>query len=264
MPARKFTDEQEKQIATEYLTRNNDGTWTGAVELARRWGTSHLVIYHALKRQQVVTRNSVESHAHGKRCKPIKNLPDNPENPPLCACGCKTHVKWSHRKNRWQAYVRGHRGNPPYNNHDFLYEQYIIQGKSMIEIARMFNTSEGSISRYLRLQNIPIRNVVECHIGTQVGENNPAWKGGVTPERQRLYKSQEWKTLVKGVFKRDGYNCQNCGGGRVKGINLHAHHIKSFASYPNLRFDPSNLITLCSNCHLWVHSKANVHHKWIE
>lgn len=54
---------------------------------------------------------------------------------------------------------------------------------------------------------------------------------------------REWRT---NVFNRDGYTCQQCGqiGGR-----LEAHHIKSFKSHPELRYELSNGITLCKKCH---------------
>ena len=34
-----------------------------------------------------------------------------------------------------------------------------------------------------------------------------------------------------------------------KGIYLNAHHIKKFSDYPHLRFELSNGLTLCKDCH---------------
>lgn len=48
------------------------------------------------------------------------------------------------------------------------------------------------------------------------------------------------------VRDRDGESCRNCG--RSKTI-LEIHHIKSWKDYPNLRFVPSNGISLCNDCH---------------
>ena len=85
------------------------------------------------------------------------------------------------------------------------------------------------------------------------GENNPRWKGGITPENERIRHSPEMVEWRNNVFERDRYICQFCG--YDKGQLIRAHHILSFAEYPDLRFVLDNGITLCENCHREVHRK---------
>lgn len=108
----------------------------------------------------------------------------------------------------------------------------------------------------------------------------PAKKVGINPTTQEIecainkfswektdkdYRSTkeygDWRTSV---FERDDYTCKSCGqiGGK-----LEAHHIKTFNQYPELRFELSNGITLCKQCHKKHHKedrngrKKNVHQK---
>lgn len=94
---------------------------------------------------------------------------------------------------------------------------------------------------------------------------HPNWKGGLTPERQAFYASDEWKVAVKEVWKRDNAICQRCGkshNGDRNGGAFHIHHIVSF-SIKSLRSDPENLVLLCKNCHLFIHSKKNINKDYI-
>lgn len=77
-----------------------------------------------------------------------------------------------------------------------------------------------------------------------MGENHHNWKGGISPRCLNTVKYKNWRKLV---FERDNYICQKCG--YSKGRILEAHHIKSWAKYPKLRFDIKNGQTLCKNCH---------------
>jgi 5-methylcytosine-specific restriction endonuclease McrA len=74
----------------------------------------------------------------------------------------------------------------------------------------------------------------------------PTWKGGHSRQYKRGYKSEQFKHWRIAVFKRDAFTCQNC---LVHGGYLTAHHIKSFAKFPDLRYEISNGTTLCEPCH---------------
>lgn len=93
-----------------------------------------------------------------------------------------------------------------------------------------------------------------------------SYKGGVSPDRQKVYSSEEWKKLVKDVWARDEATCQLCKEKHNSLENrgtFHIHHIKSFAENPSLRLELENLVLLCKKCHLWVHSKENHHGEFL-
>src|SRR5690606_12326565 len=60
----------------------------------------------------------------------------------------------------------------------------------------------------------------------------------------------EYDLFRKEVFKRDNYCCQKCSANN----SIVAHHILNFSSHPDLRYEPSNGITLCDSCHKLFHS----------
>lgn len=67
---------------------------------------------------------------------------------------------------------------------------------------------------------------------------------------RRTTEYKEWRAAV---YERDCYTCQVCGDN--KGGNLQAHHVKSFADHPDLRFVVSNGTTMCQDCHERLHLK---------
>ena len=77
------------------------------------------------------------------------------------------------------------------------------------------------------------------------GDKSPLWKGGVSKTNQKIRAGLEYRLWRESVFKRDDWKCIKCG---YKGY-VEADHIKSFAYYPELRFDVSNGRTLCKKCH---------------
>jgi len=78
------------------------------------------------------------------------------------------------------------------------------------------------------------------------GEKANAWLGGLTSENKLLRSRDEYKQLRKACFLRDNYTCVLCS---KKGVKLHMDHIKEWCNYPDLRFEISNVRTLCVPCH---------------
>ncbi|MEY8515169.1 MULTISPECIES: HNH endonuclease [Lactococcus] len=81
-----------------------------------------------------------------------------------------------------------------------------------------------------------------------------------TPQaRAKFYHSGDWRSVRKQVLKRDNYECQWCKAeGRVttaKTATLEVDHIKELQYYPELALEPSNLRTLCHDCHNKRHNR---------
>ncbi len=91
----------------------------------------------------------------------------------------------------------------------------------------------------------------ECGFKYFVGTNSHRYKDGKSLERQRGRDSGKLANWRKKVYQRDGYTCVKCG---TVGY-LNAHHIKPYAEYPEYRFEVSNGITLCVECHAKEHNK---------
>ena len=77
-------------------------------------------------------------------------------------------------------------------------------------------------------------------------EGHILWQGGITNRNKLLRNRKEQKDWRKAIFERDNFTCQACG---VRGVELHADHIKPFALFPELRLDLNNGRTLCVPCH---------------
>jgi hypothetical protein len=98
-------------------------------------------------------------------------------------------------------------------------------------------------------------NLKKHHSHSLIGENSPNWKGGVTPEHNKIRDSIESKLWIHSVFARDNWTCQKYG---TKGGNLTAHHILNFSSHPELRFAIDNGITLSVKAHKEFHHKYGI------
>jgi HNH endonuclease len=86
------------------------------------------------------------------------------------------------------------------------------------------------------------------------GPRHPLWKGGRPWERFRDPAYVRWRNAV---LARDEYRCQNCGRQcRKHEKGLAAHHIRGYASEPELRFELNNGLTLCRRCHMALHGRS--------
>lgn len=157
----------------------------------------------------------------------------------------------------------------PYWNNTWLYREYITKQKSAELIAKEQGCKKNNILYYLNKFNIPTRSMKDIRkikkwglhgksnpMYGKTGKLNPNWNGGHSPERQCSYAKAAWKELAKSILKRDCYLCRECGAKHTPETKLIVHHIKEWSKYPELRFEPENLITLCVNCHKKKHSRS--------
>jgi hypothetical protein len=77
------------------------------------------------------------------------------------------------------------------------------------------------------------------------------WRRSHTVESQQWRFTNEAYKWKLAVYARDNYTCQHCGKNHCK---IHAHHIKPAKDFEDLRFDISNGICLCVECHKKQHS----------
>lgn len=191
----------------------------------------------------------------------------------ICPRGHRHYITWAN----WQL---GHRC--PYCNGNNIFDIEFVKdsfGKEGYELlATEYKNAHGKLKfkcdkghiGYITWANWQLgHRCRKCWQLNICGEGNSFWKGGATPfskEVRNFIKTTEWSDKV---FKRDEYRCQRCG---EKGKILNAHHILpvsmllykyNIASMEDIKkcgllFSISNGITLCVDCHKWVHSKENI------
>lgn len=151
---------------------------------------------------------------------------------------------------------------------------YIGQKLSAEKCASLFDCSQGVILNKLRKYGIPIRTIGEANKGKRRspdtefkkgeytgygrktrfknGKDHPFWKGGISSLYDKIKQTLQYRIWRDLVYKRDYWHCQICNKHCERG-DIVAHHKRSFADYPELRFDVDNGITLCRGCHLKIH-----------
>lgn len=153
-------------------------------------------------------------------------------------------------------------------NREWLEREYVGKRRSTTAIAAEVGCSHRSVVTWLGRHGIQARSTGSekghkrttdearqkqsaARRGQYIGSKNPNWRGGIQlkhPERNR-YRAKMW---VKAVKDRDGWKCAECGATD----RLHAHHIKRWKDYPDLRYEVSNGVTLCHECHELAHGRG--------
>lgn len=162
-----------------------------------------------------------------------------------------------------------------------FYERYT--GAMALYVYLVFNSYDGlvkqsldGISRSCGMKNGEARELLIglLNYGFIEMYKNPLWKGHfIIAIRKNEYawfeeeeafpdlefyrfkiggrKEEGYSKWRNDCLKRDNFMCQHCGSTE----DLHVHHIKPYKSFPELRTDISNGITLCHECHKEVHTK---------
>ena len=151
-------------------------------------------------------------------------------------------------------------------------------GYSAREIAEMAGVTLDKVKYQLKTHKIPVSNFSlvwkrshtkepwnkgrrYCNINTRglpakgrirSGAESHLWRGGITSERAMIGKWTRGQAFR--VHRANGFKCVLCGNPR----NLHAHHIDPVAHNPARAQDPTNLTSVCGECH------SDLHHRNIE
>lgn len=149
----------------------------------------------------------------------------------------------------------GYRSDEPdkYRDAEWLKEKYHDEKLSTAEIASLCDCSKETIRRWMDRHGIEARSYAEA--------NPLSWEGD--EERREFfrelhsepdtdpefYHTYEWRETRKRVIERDDGICQDCG---KETESPHAHHLDP-VSDGGAKYDPENLITLCSECHAERH-----------
>lgn len=69
-------------------------------------------------------------------------------------------------------------------------------------------------------------NKTRARMILRTGQKNPMWKGGITPIRTRIWRSDQYQTWRKRIFLESEYACQMCGvtNGSGASVWLEADH----------------------------------------
>lgn len=86
------------------------------------------------------------------------------------------------------------------------------------------------------------------------GEKSPNWNKDISQEERELKRfGLEYLEWGKKVLARDNYTCVCCK--KISDGDVEAHHLDGWNWCKEKRYDDTNGVTLCTNCHKNFHSK---------
>lgn len=169
----------------------------------------------------------------------------------------ETQFKKGEHHSRNTEFKKGQHWRPrkPWWNKPFMENLYLEKKMSYPAIAKMLNVSKGCIHHWLLKHGIQVRDLSQARAVqfwrsgpggfARRGEAHHAWRGGITPFRQKIYASKQWETTARKVRKRDGHRCRWCNKERGE---TDLHHIQPVAKARHRITDVNNIITLCTKC----------------
>lgn len=142
------------------------------------------------------------------------------------------------------VYLQKCQGEECEDDEEYIYTLFEVDpNDTHVVLSQVKTQSSASILSY-------VINEINWRLGIKVNTVvlKQIKKKTITPKvskNKRGFHQIAWASMVK---LRDG-KCTECGSV----YDLHAHHIKSYKDYPELRHDVNNGVTLCGQCHRQWH-----------
>jgi len=179
----------------------------------------------------------------------------------ICACGCGKEFIEMDSKYRKRKFINGHntalRKNP-----DLMENVQCSWCNNTFKTRKIFHRRFCSRTCRAKHNGKKLKNDLNYkekmrRITLKNGNRPPLhkgkdcwnWKGGISKTgRERDFKYTQWR---RQVLIKDHFTCGICK--TKSGGKLSAHHIKSWAKFPGLRYDVSNGQCLHYLCHMKLH-----------
>lgn len=190
------------------------------------------------------------------------------DNSKFCSYKCsrvsmKGRIPWNRGKH-WSDEIRKKISIKTIGRKSYVRTE--MMRKKMSEMKKGYHHTEETkrkLSKIKRGTKMP-PITLECReklSKTKIGEQNPNWRGGITPVREMIRRISKYRQWRSDIFKRDDYTCQIC---KIRGGYLEADHypikfveilkeyqiktIEDAISCEKL-WDINNGRTLCLECH---------------